>query len=244
MKTYFHFRTVGIQRKRINILIFTAVLCAEICIASFFVLIFNFLTARNPDVILRMIVIICTVILAGMGICFGIWELFQKKIMRGARYTYLDIQEKALVLSLYGGEYRGVHGKVIVRDLYYVPFEGLKGIEEEKNGKGVVLTGKIRHYGMNSDFLGYHIKDGDVLFDRQWLNIGGFGQVNSVKIPLVFGKNDRVYKAIVESYKKYLETPKKAPYVFKEADFIRRRAKPRVMPEDFGYRRDWSKRDV
>lgn len=240
MKRYFHFRTKDIQRKTASLLIFSAVLCAEICIASFFVLIFNFLTARNQDVILRMLVVICGVILLGMVFCFGLWELSQKKIMRGSRYTYLDIQEKAAVLSIYGGEYRGVKGKVIVRDLYYIPFENLKGIEEDKNGRGVVLTGKIRHYGMNSDFLGYHIKDGDVLFDRQWLNIGGFDQISSVKIPFVFGNNKQVYKSVVEGYKKFLEIPRKGPYVFREADFIRRRAKPRVMPEEFGYRRNWT----
>ncbi len=239
MKKYFHFRTADIQRKTYNLLIFAAVLCAEICVAAFFVLIFNFLTARNYDVIFRMLIIICGIILLGMGFCFTVWELTQKKIMRGSRYTYLDIQEKAVVLSVYGGEYGGANGKVIVRDLYYIPFETLKGIEEEKNGRGVVLTGKIRRYGMNSDFLGYHINDGDVVFDRQWLNIGGFSQLDTVKIPFVFGSNKRVYKSVVEGYKKFLEIPKKTPYVFKEADFIRRRAKPRVMPEEFGYKRDW-----
>ncbi len=239
MKNFFHFRTDEIKRKAVNLLIFAAVLCAEICVAAFFVLIFNFLTARNSDIIVQMLVIICGVILLGMVFCFTVWELSEKKVMRGARYTYLDIQEKAVVLSLYGGEYRGADGKVIVRDLYYIPFEELKGIAEDKSGRGVVLTGKIRHYGMNSDFLGYHIKEGDVLFDRDWLNIGGFESLETVKIPFVFGNNRRVYKALVEGYKKFLEIPKKKPYVFREADFIRRRAKPRVMPEDFGYRRDW-----
>lgn len=239
MKRYFHFRTADIQRKTVSLLIFASVLCAEICIAAFFVLIFNFLTVRNYHVIFQMLVIICGVILAGLIFCFAVWELSQRKTMRGARYTYLDIQEKAIILSVYGGEYRGVDGKVIVRDLYYIPFEQLKGITEEKEGKGVILTGKIRHYGMNSDFLGYHIKDGDVLFDRQWLNIGGFRQLDSVKIPFVFGSNKCVYKSVVEGYRKFLEIPKKVPYTFKEADFIRRRAKPRVMPEEFGYRRNW-----
>lgn len=220
-------------------LIFTAVFCAEICVAAFFVLIFNFLTARNYDVIGQMLGIICGVILGGMGLCFFMAESVHKKIRRNSRFTYVDIQQKFLVFSAYGGEYRVSGEKIIVRDLYYVPFSALKSIEKDKNGRFLTLGGEIRHYCMNSDNLGYHVKDGDIIFDREWLNIGGFEQVQSVRIPAVFGKIAKLSGAVTEGYKRYIEAPKPKPYVFREADFIRRRAKPRVMPEDFTYSRKW-----
>lgn len=239
MREYFHFMPKRIQARTRKMLIFTAVLCGEMCVAAFFVLIFNILTAFNLDVIIRMIITISGIILAGMGICFAMAAVSHRKVRRGSRYTYLDIQLKALVFSAYGGEYRIQGEKVITRDIYYVPFSGLKSIEPEKNGKGIVLTGKIRHYSMNSEFLGYHISDGDIVFDRQWLSIGGFEEVTEVHIPDVFGKNERIIQAVKSAYKRFVETPKPKPYVFREADFIRRRAKPRIMPEDFGYSRKW-----
>ena len=237
MRSYFHFSPERIRRRTGKILIFSAVFCAELCVAAFFVLIFNFLTARNYDVILRVTVVICAIILTGMLFCLCLSQLSRRKIRRSSRYTYVDIQQKAVIFSSYGGEYRTGGRKIIVRDLWYIPFEKLKGIEQ--TDKGTVINGEIRHFSMNSENLGYHIKDGDVVFDREWLNTGGFEKVTSVRIPAVFGKKDGVYRALVENYRLYLETPKPRPYVFREADFIRRRAKPRVMPEDFGYSRKW-----
>lgn len=239
MREYFHFVPHRIQTRTRKMLIFTAVLCAEMCVAAFFVLIFNILTAFNLDVIIRMLITISGIILAGMVICFGMAAISHRKVRRGSRYTYLDIQQKAMIFSLYGGEYRVQGEKVITRDIYYIPFSELKSIEPEKNGKGVILTGKIRHYSMNSEFMGYHVTDGDIVFDRQWLNIGGFEKIDSVRIPHVFGKSERVIQSVKEAYKRFVETPKPKPYVFREADFIRRRAKPRVLPEDFGYSRRW-----
>lgn len=237
MRSYFHFSPEHIRRRTAKILIFTAIFCAELCVAAFFVLIFNFLTARNYGVILHVTILICAVILAGMLFCLGYAQLTRKKIRRSSRYTYVDIQQKAAVFCSYGGEYCSGGRRIIVRDLYYIPFEKMKGIEQGE--KFITVTGEIRYFSMNSENLGYHIKDGDVVFDREWLNTGGFEKIRSVKIPLVFGKKDGVYRSLVESYRLYLETPKPRPYVFREADFIRRRAKPRIMPDDFGYSRKW-----
>lgn len=239
LKEFFHYSPVRIKKNTLKILIFSAVVCAEICIATFFVLIFNFYTAANNRIMLQMTAIICGVILSGMLFCFLVYERSHKKISRNSRYTYVDIQEKALVFSSYNGEYSVGGKKIIVRELYYIPFSGLKSVETDKSGRHLVLSGKIRYFSMDSDNLGYHIKDGDVIFDREWLNIGGSEQVTSVHIPYIFGNPDSLRKSVTEGYKRYLETPKPKPYVFREADFIRRRAKPRVLPENFGYKRNW-----
>ncbi len=239
VRNYFHFYPKKIQRRTGKILIFSAVFCAEICIAAFFVLIFSLVTARNSDVIVEMLLIICGIILFGMGFCFFVSESAYKKIRRNSRYTYVDIQKKAVIYSAYGGEYRMNGELIITRALYYIPFEALKSIEKDKNGRFVALSGKIRYYALDSRNLGYHIKDGDVEFDREWLNIGGYEEIQTTRIPAVFGKCDRLYESLKSAYEGYLAEPKPKPYVFREADFIRRRAKPRVMPEEFGYSRKW-----
>lgn len=206
---------------------------------TFFVLILNFFTARDDGLILQMLSIIFGLIFLGLFICFVTAQLGYKKIRRNSRYTYIDIQEKAVILSLYGGEYRMSGEKIIVRELYLMPFEEIKSITPEKNGHGVILSGTFRRYSMNSANLGYHIKDGEIVFDRQWLNIGGFEEIKTVRIPSLFGSQKRVMDSLKEGKKHYLEIPKPKPYVFKEADFIRRRAKPRVLPEEFSYSRKW-----
>ncbi|MBR4096810.1 MAG: hypothetical protein IKK42_05855 [Oscillospiraceae bacterium] len=239
MRWFYHFSPLKLRKIARNTILITACFCAEICIAAFIVLIFNFLTARNYDVIFQMLMIVCCAILTGMLICFGTAMVVWKKINRKSRYTYVDIQLKTAIYSSYAGEYRVSGEKVIIRDIYYIPFGSLTGAQVAKNGKNVIVAGKIRHYCMNSENLGYHVKDGEVVFDRELLNESGFESLEEVRIPAVFGKPERLCKAFEEGRARFEEIPAPKPYVFKEADFIRRRAKPRVMPEDFNYTRKW-----
>lgn len=239
MRWFYHFSPLKLRKIARNTILITACFCAEICIAAFIVLIFNFLTARNYDVIFQMLMIVCGAILTGMLICFGTAMVVWKKINRKSRYTYVDIQLKTAIYSSYAGEYRVSGEKVIIRDIYCIPFGSLTGSQVAKNGKDLIVTGKIRHYCMNSENLGYHVKDGEVVFDRELLNESGFESLEEVRIPAVFGKPERLCKAFEEGRARFEEIPAPKPYVFKEADFIRRRAKPRVMPEDFNYTRKW-----
>lgn len=239
MRWFYHFSPLKLRKIARNTILITACFCAEICIAAFIVLIFNFLTARNYDVIFQMLMIVCGAILTGMLICFGTAMVVWKKINRKSRYTYVDIQLKTAIYSSYAGEYRVSGEKVIIRDIYYIPFSSLTGSQVAKNGKDLMVMGKIRHYCMNSENLGYHVKDGEVVFDRELLNESGFECLEEVRIPAVFGKPERLCKAFEEGRARFEEIPAPKPYVFKEADFIRRRAKPRIMPEDFNYTRKW-----
>lgn len=239
MRSFYHFSPLKLRKTAQRTVMITACFCAEICIAAFIVMIFNFFTARNHDVISRMLIVICATILAGMLICFFAEMLFSRRIRRCSRYTYVDIQQKTVIYSSYAGEYRVSGEKVIIRDIYYIPFGSLTDVREEKNGRGVIVTGKLRHYCMNSDNLGYHIKDGEVLFDRELLNESGFETMETLRIPAVFGNPAKLCKAISEGKAGFDEIPAPKPYTFREADFIRRRAKPRVMPEDFNYSRKW-----
>ncbi len=239
MRNFFHFSPVKLRKTIQRTVMITACFCAEICIAAFIVLIFNFLTARNYQVIFYMIAVICITILAGMLICFFTEMLLSRKIRRCSRYTYVDIQLKTLIYSAYAGEYSISGERVVIRDIYYIPFAALSKAEISKNGRNIVVTGKMRHYCMNSHNLGYHVVDGEVQFDRALLNESSFETIETLRIPAVFGNPSKLCGAIEEAKERFEEIPAPKPYVFKEADFIRRRAKPRVMPEDFNYSRKW-----
>ncbi len=239
MRWFYHFSPVKLRKTTRRIILITACFCAEICVAAFIVMFFNFLTAENYDIVLQMLAIICGAILLGMLVCFGAEMISWRKINRRSRYTYVDIQAKTLIYSSYAGEYTVSGEKVIIRDIYYVPFADFTDARVSGNGKNVILTGKIRHYCMNSDNLGYHVKDGEVIFDRELLNESGYESLETLRIPAVFGNPERLCRAITEGRVRFEEIPAPRPYVFKEADFIRRRAKPRTMPEDFNYSRKW-----
>ena len=94
MRWFYHFSPVKLRKKARNIILVTACFCAEICVAAFIVMFFNFFTARNHDVVLQMLMIICGAILLGMIVCFGAAMISWHKISRRSRYTYVDIHDR------------------------------------------------------------------------------------------------------------------------------------------------------
>ncbi len=239
MPRYFHCRTGGYSARGKAVILCTAAFCAEICVAAFFVLIFNYCTTPDHGTSVAMLTVICAALAYGMTICLLAAELSLKKVRRHSRYTYLDVQQKGFVLSVYAGEYRIMGKKAVLRDLYYVPFRGITLAELCEDGKNIVITGEIRHFCMNSDNLGYHIVDGDFDFDRSILNVSGFDAKKQLRLPPVFGKPADIMRSLSEAYSEWRAIPAPKPRSFHEADFIRRRPKARAMPENFDYRREW-----
>ncbi|MCM1334084.1 MAG: hypothetical protein NC084_08130 [Bacteroides sp.] len=237
MRTYFHWAPAPTLRRRKNLILCAAVLCAEVCVAAFLILIFNYCTAPDGDVILRMLAVIAAAVLFGLSFCLIAKEAFGRYIRRRSRYTYLDLRLRGMVYSSYAGEYRVGGERIIVRDVYYLPYAALTAVETER--RTVVITGELRHYCMNSDNLGYHLRNGDFEFDRPYLNMAGYIKEDRLKIPDVFGSAKRAADAINAAKKRFDALPAPKPYVFREADFIRRKPKSRVLPESFDYSREW-----
>lgn len=217
----------------------SAAFFAEIAFIAFVVLFLNFFTAPDPKLIIEMAIMAAVSIAVGLVICFSAAQISYSKTRRHSRYTYLDIQLKGAVFSRYSESYRIMGEKVIFRELYYIPFKELEAVEISPDGTSVVVTGKIRRFMMDSDNLGYHVKDGDIEFDHWWLNIGGFSEQKHLVIPPLFGKAKRVSDSLSEAKKRFTEIPPPKKYEFKEAAFIRRRPKPRVMPENLDFSRSW-----
>lgn len=239
MSIFYHCRTENYSARARAVILCTAAVCSEISVAAFFVFILSVAAAGSNNASAAMPLLIAATLTAGMLICLIAAELSNKKIRRHSRYTYLDIQQKGFVLSVYAGEFRILGKKTVFRDLYYVPFRTISLAELCEDGKSIVITGEIRHFCMNSDNLGYHISDGDFTFDREVLNITGFELKKQLKIPPVFGKPTALMKALSAAYGEWQRLPTPKPRAFREADFIRRRPKTRVLPESFDFDRKW-----
>lgn len=234
-----HCRTGSYSARARAVILCTAAVSSEICIAAFFVFIFSVSAARSDSPSFTMPILIAVTIAAGMLICLAAAELSNKKIRHHSRYTYLDIQPKGFILSVYAGEFRILGKKTIFRDIYYVPFRGVTLAELCEDGKNIVITGEIRHFCMNSDNLGYHISDGDFSFDRKVLNVTGYELKKQLKIPPVFGKPSTLMKTLSTAYSDWRSLPTPKPRTFREADFIRRRPKTRELPDSFDFNRNW-----
>ena len=125
----------------------------------------------------------------------------------------------------------------VFRELYLIPFGKLESVSP--SGRKLVIRGEIRRYGMESDFLGYHIKKGDIEFDRPWLNIGSFVTLRTAELPCYFGDPAKICEAISAAKKRFDEAPKPQKHQFREADYIRRRPVRRALPDNPDFSRTW-----
>ena len=239
LRSYFHCQTNKYRRRSSAVIVCTAAFFAEIALISFFVLFFNMFSAPDSDIMLQMTVTAGASLFIGLALCLAVYEINLRIIRRKSRYTYLDIQLKAIVYSRYSGDFRILGHKKVYRELYIIPLKEFKAAEYCKNGKNILIKGKIRHYSLESDNLGYHIRNGDIEMDKWWLNHGGFSEEESVVITDRFGETGRIISVIEAAKKRFDSLPPPKAYQFKEADFIRKRPKPRVLPDSFDFSRTW-----
>ncbi|MBP5605640.1 MAG: hypothetical protein J6X60_08875, partial [Ruminiclostridium sp.] len=92
---------------------------------------------------------------------------------------------------------------------------------------------------MESDHLGYHTKNGDICFDNIWLNAGSFEELDGAELPARFGSPARICGALTKAKKRFDELPRPKKYEFREADFIRRRPRKRLLPDNPDFSRKW-----
>lgn len=241
MRSYFHCLTAHFMRRRNVLLVLVGSVCAETAVIAFVVMFFCLFGTegeRNFELTANMTATAGLSTAAGLGVCFAAAAGAEKRRARHSRYTYLDIQQKFAVFSRYDGEMRIQGRNAVFRELYVIPFKELESVAPAQGGKLAVI-GKIRRYGMDSDFLGYHVKNGDIDFDRPWLNVGAFTELPGAVLPCPFGDPAKICEALTEAKKRFDELPKPKKHEFREADFIRRRPVKRVMPDIPDYSRRW-----
>lgn len=241
MRSYFHCSTSKFRRRKAVVLTLAGSVCAEAAVISFIVMFFGLFGSESAnDALAQTAFLIAALFTAlGMTVCFTAAAVLDKRSARHSRYTYLDIQLKCAVISVYSGEMRILGRSAVFRELYLIPFKELESVSPSRNGRRLVIRGKLRRYGMESDFLGYHVRGGDVEFDRMWLNVGSFEELHAAELPAYFGDAGKICSAIADAKKRFDEIPRPKKHEFREADFIRRRPRPRMMPDDLNFSRTW-----
>lgn len=190
-------------------------------------------------------------IIAGASVLFGMIVAFagayftDKLIRRHSRYTFFDFLPKGMVFSEYAGEFNHWGKRVILRKLYYIPFETL--ISVSRNPKiaphDIEFKGEIRGYFFETDRLGYHIfEDGELVFDSLELNFGLYESLKSVTVKDRFGNTKRLEKTVNYFWDKFKNAPKKKQ--FNIADYVttvkkRRPKTSNPILEAPSYSRDW-----
>ena len=238
MRSYFHCSTSRFGRRASVMTILAGSVAAETSLIAFIVFWFGFF-AGETGAFTAMLITAAAAVPAGMAVCLLAALRARKKTAMHSRCTYADIQLKAAVISRYAGQVTVYGKKNVWRDLWYIPFQQFVSAEPSRNGKSFIIRGKIRVYGMASDSLGYHVKNGDIEFDRWWLAHGCYTELDRLELPALFGDPKRICASLNEAKKRFDELPKPKKHVFREADRIRRRPKPRSLPDDFTYR--WRK---
>ena len=223
MRSYYHCVTSHFGKRTTSAV---TVICAAAAGSAFIAFIggyFGLFTSRG-GISPVMPVSAAVMITVGLAICLALKLSADKKTAMHSRYTFLDLQLKFAAVSVCSGETRIRGEKVVIRELYMIPFESFASARPSRNGKKIVVAGKMRHYVMDSRDLGYHIRDGAAEFDRWWLNHGAFEELEAAEIPSLFGDPAKICAALAAGKKRFDELPKPRSHTPQKP------AKPTVMP--------------
>ena len=166
-------------------------------------------------------------------------ELASHYEKRAGKYTYFEIEKKAAVFSRYAGEYVSGGRRTVIRNLYVIPLKNYQNAYLDEKRKHLILTGEIRCYKGESDALGYHIKDGEPVFNRWWNDEANFTTVGMLKLPMDFEKPGHIAKALHQAKEQFDAIPEKKPYIFREADIVKKRRELKKIAERMRYERKW-----
>lgn len=185
MRDYFHANTGAITKNSSKMIAGIGIILVLPCLLCFISLFFDFRQLYDNSFTLTRLLIIAGCVIIWMVLSFVIYAISKAKVRRQSRFTYFEIQQNNAVLSRYAGSIKNYGKRTFIRQLYVIPFD--KVSITAKNGN-IIFKGDIRRYEGDSEYLGYHIKRGELEFDNWWYNNNGFTQVKSVVLPQNFDK--------------------------------------------------------
>lgn len=178
-----------------------------------------------------LMIIIAGSVLFGMIFTFSAVYIADKKKRRHARFTFFDILPRGMVFSEYAGEFVHYGKRTILRQLYYIPFEGFESVSRDpkKTPRELTIKGNIRGLFYESGRLGYHIgEDGEMVFDTAILNIGMYDALSEVTVKKRFGNTKQLEAAILFYKDKFDNAPEKKPFNISDYVAVRRKPKPKT----------------
>lgn len=223
-KYFFHADTAkyGDRLRHILIIVFGPIIA--LCVFCTVQIVLNY----RSEFALLLLAVICGSVLFGMIFGFLAVYITEKYKRRHSKYTFFDFLPGGMVFSEYAGEYVHWGACVIMRRLYFIPFEKLASVSRDpkKAPHDITFKGEIRAYFFESDRLGYHInEDNGIEFDTDLLNWGMFETLSELSIKNRFGNTKRLEQSVLFYLEQFRNTPEKKP--FNISEFVSRRSKPK-----------------
>lgn len=223
-KYYFHADVEKYSENLRRLLVIVLVPIFTLCTFCSVNIVLNF---RSNFAKFLMIVILASVF-CGMVFTFLAVYITDKKKRRHARYTFFDIIPYGMVYSEYAGEFTRYGERVILRRLYYIPFEKLESVFRDPKvaPHDICFKGEMREYFLETDRLGYHInEDGKLEFDSFELNTRLFSTVNMVTVKKRLGNTKRLERSVLYYWEQFKSIPEKKPFDISNFVSERRRKK-------------------
>lgn len=226
-KYYFHADVEKYSDRLRHILIVVIVPILAICVFSTANIVLNF----GSDFSKLLMIVIAGSIFSGMVFTFAAAYIIYKHRSRHSRYTFFDIIPYGMIFSEYAGEFKRYGERIIMRRLYYIPFDKLESVSRDPKTAphNITFKGVIREYYIETERLGYHIdEEGKIEFDTAILNSAYFTEIHEVTVKNRFGNTKRMEKSVLFYWEEFKNIPEKKPFDISKYVTVRRKHKTRT----------------
>lgn len=243
MKYFFHAEIAKYTARLRHMMILAAMSVFAVCTFCTVNIVLNF----GSDIVYLLLVVIGGLVLLGMIFAFSAVYITEKRKRRHSKYTYFDFLPKGMVFSEYAGEFVRFGDRIILRRLYYIPFDKLTAVSRDPKTAphNLTFTGEIREYFQETDRLGYHVsEDGNLEFDSAELNTRLFEVIPTLVIKDRFGNTKKLEKSVNFYWEQFKNTPEKKPFNISDYVSVQKRKKlhtsnPALEEPSVSYNRNW-----
>lgn len=243
MKYFFHAEIAKYTARLRHMMILAAMSVFAVCTFCTVNIVMNF----GSDIVYLLLVVIGGLVLLGMIFAFSAVYITEKRKRRHSKYTYFDFLPKGMVFSEYAGEFVRFGDRIILRRLYYIPFDKLTAVlrDPKTAPHNLTFTGEIREYFQETDRLGYHVsEDGNLEFDSAELNTRLFEVIPTLVIKDRFGNTKKLEKSVNFYWEQFKNTPEKKPFNISDYVSVQKRKKlhtsnPALEEPSVSYNRNW-----
>lgn len=243
MKYFFHAEIAKYTARLRHMMILAAMSVFAVCTFCTVNIVLNF----GSDIVYLLLVVIGGLVLLGMIFAFSAVYITEKRKRRHSKYTYFDFLPKGMVFSEYAGEFVRFGDRIILRRLYYIPFDKLTAVSRDPKTAphNLTFTGEIREYFQETDRLGYHVsEDGNLEFDSAELNTRLFEVIPTLVIKNRFGNTKKLEKSVNFYWEQFKNTPEKKPFNISDYVSVQKRKKlhtsnPALEEPSVSYNRNW-----
>ena len=224
MKYFFHAETAKYTERLRHAMILVAMSVFAVCTFCTVNIVLNF----GSDIVYLLLAVIGGFVLLGMIFAFSAVYITEKTKRRHSKYTYFDFLPKGMVFSEYAGEYVHFGDRIILRRLYYIPFDKLTAVSRDPKTAphNLTFSGEIHEYFQETDRLGYHVsEDGNLEFDSAELNTRLFEERTVLVIKDRFGNTKKLEKSVNFYWEQFKNTPEKKPFNISDYVSVQKRKK-------------------